>query len=97
MGSYFESVWFRSGEVRFGQTSVGSIDCWSNTLVRKKISNFVKNFQSGMVRFGSILILGPLSCEPILDVESSTDLGCLVRVLDLESVLSYLQLSMLAG
>ena len=51
-------------------------------------SNFVENFRSGMVRFGSIRVSGPLSGEHISGVGSDMGLDRSVRILNLGSVLS---------
>ena len=52
-----------------------------------KTSNFVKNFGSGMVRFGSIGVSGPLPDEHISGVGSGMGPGRSVRVSGLGSVL----------
>ena len=52
-----------------------------------KTSNFVKNFRSSMVRFGSIRVSGPLSGEHISGIGSGIGPGRSVRVSNLESVL----------
>ena len=55
-----------------------------------KISNFVEKFGSGMIRFMSIPISGPLLDEHILNVESGIGPSRSVQVLGLGSVLPYL-------
>ena len=54
---------------------------------RAKTSNFVENFRSNMVRFGSIRISGPLSGEHVSNVGSGMGSGSSVQVSGLESVL----------
>jgi len=56
-------VWFGSGRVRVNQFLV-------KYTRHAKRSNFVKNFESGIIRFGSIRISGPLSGEHISGVGS---------------------------
>ena len=46
---------------------------------REKISNFVENFGSGMVRFGSIQVSDPLQGKFLSDVGSGIGLVRLVR------------------
>jgi len=72
-------VWFGSGGF------------WVNQFLIKyachaKTSNFVENFSSGMIRFGSIRVSNPLSGEHISDVESSMGPGLSIRVSGLGSV-----------
>ena len=74
------SVWFEYGSVRVNQFLV-------KYTRHAKTSNFMKNFGSGMVRFGSIPISGPVSGEHISGVGSSMSLGCSVWVLGLGLVL----------
>ena len=52
-----------------------------------KRSNFVKNFGSGMVRFGPIRVSGPLSDEHISGVGSGMGPGRSVRISGLGSIL----------
>ena len=52
-----------------------------------KISDFVENFGSGMVGYGSTQVSGLLLSESISDVGSGTGPGHLVQLLDLGSVL----------
>ena len=73
-------VWFGSGRVRVNQFLV-------KYTRHTKTSNFVKNFGSGMVRFGSIRVSGPLSGEHISGVGSGMGPGRSVRVSGLGSVL----------
>ena len=69
------SVWIGYGSVRVNQFLVKYV-CHAKT------SN-----GSGMVRFGSIRVSGPLSREHISDVGSGMDPGRSVQVSDLGSVL----------
>jgi len=74
-------VWFGSGRFRVNQFLVKyTLHC--------KTSNFVENFGSGMVRFGSIRVSGPLSGEHISGVGSGMGSGRSVRISGLWSVLS---------
>jgi len=52
-----------------------------------KTSNFVENFGSSIVQFGSIRVSGPLSGEHISGVGSGVDPGRSVRISGLRSVL----------
>ena len=61
-------VWFGSGRVRVNQFLV-------KYTRHAKTSNFVKKFGSGMVRFGSIRVSGPLSGKHISGVGSSMGLS----------------------
>ena len=79
---HFELVQFRLGELRLGSTHFFcpiSLSC--------KKSNFVRNFGSGMVRFGSIRVSNPLSGETVLDVGQGISSGHSVRVSGLKLVL----------
>ena len=71
-------VWVRYGSVRVDFES-------SNFLVKytryAKISNFVANFGSSMIRFGLIQVLCPLSEEHILGVGSGMGSSRSVRIL----------------
>ena len=74
-----------SGRFDLGRVWFGSGRVWVNQFLIKynrhaKRSNFVKNFGSGMVRFGSIRISGPLSGEHISSVGSGMGPGRSVRV-----------------
>ena len=60
-----------------------------------KTSNFVENFESSMVRFGSIQVSGPLSGEHISGVRSDMGLGHSVRASNLGSVLPSLRVKIL--
>ena len=73
-------VWFGSGRFRVNQFLV-------KYARHAKTSNFLENFGSSMVRFGSIRVSGPLSGEHISGVGSGMGLGHSVRVLGLGSVL----------
>ena len=59
------SVWVGYGSIRI---DFGSINFLSNTLIMPNTSNFVENFGSSMILFGSIRILVLLSGEYILDI-----------------------------
>ena len=74
---------FDSGRFRVNQFLVQYV-CHAN------ICNFLENFGSDMVWFGSIWVSGPLLGEPISDAGSGRDLDCLVRILDPGSILSNL-------
>jgi len=81
-----------SGRFGLGWIWFGSSRFWVNQFLVKyahhaKTSNFVENFVSGMVRFGSIRVSGPLSGEHISGGGSSMDPGLSVRVSGLGSVL----------
>lgn len=56
-----------------------------------KRSNFIENFGSGMVRFGSIRVSGPLSGEHISGVGWGMGPGRSVQVSGLRSVLPSLR------
>jgi len=73
-------VWFGSGRFRLNQFLV-KYACHAKT------SNFVENFGSGMVRFGSIRVSSALSGEHISSVGSGMGPGRSVRVSSLGSVL----------
>ena len=79
------SVRVQYGSVRVNQFLI-------NYACHAKTSNFIENFGSGMVRFGSIRFSGPLSGEHISDVELSIGSGRSIRISGLRSVLSYLLL-----
>jgi len=74
-----------------GQSIFGQIRSYT------QISNFVENFRLGIVRFGSIRILGPLSGENVSGVKSGMGPGRAVRVSDLGSVLVALPLELEGG
>ena len=74
------SVWVGYGSVRVNQFLVKYTH-------HAKTSNFVKTFGSGMVRFGSIRVSGPLSGDHISGVGSGMDPDRSVRVSGLGSVL----------
>ena len=63
-----DRVWLSSGRFRVNQFLV-------KYALHAKTSNFVENFESGMVRFGSIRISGPLSGEHISSVGSEYGSG----------------------
>ena len=73
-------VWFGSGRFRVNQFLV-------KHACHAKTSNFVENFGSGMVRFGSIGVSGPLLGEHILGVGSGMGPGRSVWVSGLRSFL----------
>jgi len=73
-------VWFGSGRVRANQFLV-------KYTRHAKTSNFMKNFGSGMVQFGSIRVSGSLSGEHISGVGSGMGLGRSVRISGPGSVL----------
>ena len=73
-------IWFGSGRVRVNQFLV-------KYARHAKISNFVKNFESNMVWFGSIRISCPLSDKPLSYVGSGMSPSCSIRILGLDSVL----------
>ena len=79
-------VWFCSGRFRVNQFLI-------KYARHAKTSNFVENFASGMVRFGSIRVSGPLSGEHISGFGSGMGPGRSVRVSGLGSVLSGLCMS----
>ena len=72
-------VWFVSGQFRVNQFLV-TYACHAKT------SNFVENFGSSMVWFGSIRVSGPLSGENISGVGSDMGPGHSVWVLGFGSV-----------
>ena len=73
-------VWFGSGRFRVNQFLV-------RYARHAKTSDFMKNFGSGMARFGLIWISGPLSGEYISGVRSSMGPGFLVQISGHGSVL----------
>jgi len=58
-----DRVWFSPGRVQVNQLLVKYAH-------HAKTSNFVKNFGSGMIRFGSIQVSNPLSDKHISGVRS---------------------------
>ena len=81
-----------SGRFNLGRVWFGSSRFRVNQFLFKytrhaKISNFVENFESGMIRFGSIRFSDPLSGEHISGIGSSMGPSHSVRVSGLGSVL----------
>ena len=70
-------VWVGYGSV---QVDFGSTNFFVKYVRHAKTSNFVENFGSVMVRFGSIRVSGPLSDEHISGVKSGMGQGSSVRV-----------------
>lgn len=87
------TFWVGLGRFGLGRVNFGSGQLQVNRFLvqdvcHAKISNFLENFGSGMVWFGSIRVSGLFSDEPISDVGPGMGPGRLVRISDLKSVLS---------